>query len=460
MHALYTATLLCVGTILGLMPASAQDAGNQSTPFDGASRDVFDRLLVRLAADEARIKELEGKLADHTGQPSNPENPLSASSPAPQADTVTVSPKPQAARSAPVPSESSSDTDAPDSNAHAHMIELPGGGPTLNIRGYFDFNFGVGTDANPLVFPLGVPPHTTFQMGEFDLMTSSQLSNKLSFMSEIVFGADATNALSIDIERYLLTYRASKYFEASFGRYHTSIGYYSTAFHHGTWFQTATGRPFMYFFEDSGGILPVHNVGVTLTGLVPGTDSLGLHWVAEIGNGRASNNLAVEPVQNFYSDRNHKAFNLAAYIAPQWLSGLQVGGSYYRDRITPPGVTPADQTIASLYAVYVTPTWEFMNEGVLLSNRIENGGRTFNTPLTYTQLSRKFGAWRPYFRYQYVNSPANDPINIYTGRYMGPSVGLRWDFSDYAAFKLQYNRLDQRNTKPGNGLDAQLAFTF
>ncbi len=215
-------------------------------------------------------------------------------------------------------------------------------------------------------------------------------------MSEIVFGADATNVLSIDIERYLLSYKANKYFEASFGRYHTSIGYYSTAFHHGTWFQTATGRPFMYFFEDSGGMLPVHSVGVSLTGLVPGTDRLGLHWVAEIGNGRASSNLAPEPVQNFYSDRNHKAYNLAAYIAPEWLRGLQVGGSYYRDRIIPPGIAPADQTIGSLYAVYMTPTWEFMNEGVLLSNRIENGGRTFNTPLAYTQLSRKFGAWRPY----------------------------------------------------------------
>ena len=44
----------------------------------------------------------------------------------------------------------------------------------------------------------------------------------------------------------------------------------------------------MYLFEDSGGVLPVHTVGVTMAGLIPQAGSLGLHWVAEIGNGRSS----------------------------------------------------------------------------------------------------------------------------------------------------------------------------
>ncbi len=460
MRPLYTRTLLYLGMLSVSVSARAQQVDREPPRAPGVTQEALDKLLIRLSADESRIKELEEKLAR---QSQSPATPASVSVPATAVPLTTVSaalPAPAAAAPSPETDGTEPSVDTADSDTHAHMVELPGGGPTLKIRGFFDFNFGVGTDANPLIFPVGPPAHSTFQMGEFDLMTSSKLSERLSFMSEIVFGADATNLVGIDIERFLLSYKVSKYFEAGFGRYHTSIGWYSTAFHHGTWFQTATGRPFMYFFEDSGGLLPVHSVGVSLSGLIPGTDSLGLHWVAEIGNGRASSNLAPEPVQNFYSDRNHKAYNLAAYIAPEWLRGLQAGGSYYRDRITPPGITPADQSIGSLYAVYITPTWEFMNEGVLLQNHVEDGGRTFNTPLAYTQLSRKFGAWRPYLRYQYVNSPANDPINIYTGRYMGPSVGVRWDFSDYAAFKLQYNRLDQRGVKPGNGLDAQLAFTF
>jgi hypothetical protein len=53
-----------------------------------------------------------------------------------------------------------------------------------------------------------------------------------------------------------------------------------------------------------------------------------------------------------------------------------------------------------------------------------------------------------------------DPVNLLQGKYYGPSIGLRIDFWDYAAFKLQYNHLFQSNQLAGNGLDAQLAFTF
>ncbi len=271
--------------------------------------------------------------------------------------------------------------------------------------------------------------------------------------------SDQTNYWGLDIERLQLTYKQNKYFEISGGRYHTAIGYYNTAFHHGTWFQTTTGRPFMYFFEDSGGILPVHSVGVTASGLVPGTDKLGLHWVAETGNGRNSDPNG-QPVQNFLSDKNHKDFNFAGFIAPEWLRGFQAGASYYRDRMVPVGIPHVEQNIESAYVVYITPTWEFLNEAVALNNRIDGQQHVYHTPLMYTQVSRKFGQYRPYFRYQYVNSPENDPVNIYTGRYMGPSVGLRMDFTDYAALKLQYNRLDQRGVSPANGLDAQVAFTF
>ena len=112
---------------------------------------------------------------------------------------------------------------------------------------------------------------------------SSQLSDKLSFVSELVFATDTTNSFGLDLERFQLTYRPSKYLEISGGRFHTDIGYYNTAFHHGNWFSTATGRPFMYYFEDAGGVLPVHEVGVTTTGYVPASGKMNIHWTAELG---------------------------------------------------------------------------------------------------------------------------------------------------------------------------------
>ena len=460
---------------------AARTAQAQAGPSDTEAllkqlQKQIERLTNQVAAQEARIKELEAA------------RPASASPSMASAMVASLAASP--ASSGPAPETPPDTADAPQAHAAAtmghdpmshdpmgHEMALPFG-PTLNIRGFFDFNFGAGSIANPLIFPVAddgcgtcgnpsTPPHSTFQSGEFDLLFSSQLSNRLSFVSEVVLGPDTTNQFEIDIERYQLTYKSNPYFSASAGRFHTSIGYYNTAYHHGNWFSTAEGRPIMYLFEDSGGILPVHMVGVSFAGEVPHTRKLGLHWVAEGGNGLSSNPNAPESVQNFYSDRNYKATNLAAYIRPDFLSGLQIGGSWYHDGLNPsqaqnPLPLPeVRQNIESAYIVYLTPTWEVLNEAVLLSNHLTGTPAPYRSPMAYTQVARKFhGIYKPYFRYQYVSDSAKDPVNLLKGTYYGPSIGLRIDFADYAAFKLQFNHLSQSGQLPGNGLNAQIAFTF
>ncbi|HSC44354.1 MAG TPA: hypothetical protein VLC94_00925 [Candidatus Acidoferrum sp.] len=439
--------LALIGFWTGAPLARAQDVASEKSSVQANLETA--KLVEELRAHEARIKELEEKLAQLMASKS--EEKAKESTPPPAAPAAEAN-----AEAIPVPVTQP----APEPPAeHEHTVRMPGGGPELKIRGFADFNLGFGSAANSLIFPLPTPVHNTFQAGEFDLFLSSRLSKKVSFVSEIIYGSDPTNEWGLDIERFQLTYKASPYFQISGGRFHTSIGYYNTAFHHGTWFQTATGRPFMYYFEDSGGLLPVHGVGISATGLVPGTGRLELHWIAEASNGRASDrNLS--PVQNFLSDRNRKAVNVAAYIKPQWLSGLQVGGSYYHDRLVPPGITHVNQDISSLYAVFNNGSWEILGEGVLLSNEADGTGKRFNSPLTYAQISRKFGQYRPYFRYQYLNVPNNDPVNVFTGRYDGPSFGLRMDFTEYAALKAQYNRIYLRDATALNGVDLQVAFTF
>jgi hypothetical protein len=118
------------------------------------------------------------------------------------------------------------------------------------------------------------------------------------------------------------------------------------------------------------------------------------------------------------------------------------------------------QNIESAYVVYLTSTWEFLTEGVLLSNRLTGTPKPFRSPMAYSQIARKFGIYKPYVRYQYVRDNGNDPVNLLGGTYYGPSVGVRIDFAEYAAFKLQYNHLFQSNQLAGNGVNAQIAFTF
>ena len=434
--------------------------GAQDNP---TSPEAIQRLLDRLATDEVRIKEDESKLRDLQQRLSQ----LAALAPsAPVANAAA----PAANIAAPAAAVPPPEQAAAPQESHDHEIRMGAGGPVLNIRGFTDLNLGFGQAANPLQFPLGTPVKSTFQIGEVDLFLTSNLSDHFRFVSEMVFGADPTNVFSIDIERLQLTYRANPYFQLTGGRFHTAIGYYNTAYHHGTWFQTATGRPFMYYFEDSGGMLPVHSVGATAEGEVRGAEKIGLHWIAEVSNGRSSSALG-EPVQNFLSDKNHKAFNFAGYIRPQAVRGLQIGGSYYRDLMLPLAVPPVTQQIGSAYAILITPAFEFMNEAVMISNSVEGLGKTYHSPLMYTQIGHRIGRYRPYFRYQYVNVPWDDPVNIlaadnacgcaaFAGRYQGPSPGVRLDLAEYVALKFQYNRIYQRAAAALNGFDTQLAFTF
>jgi hypothetical protein len=245
----------------------------------------------------------------------------------------------------------------------------------------------------------------------------------------------------------------------SFGRYHTAIGYYNTAYHHSTWMQTTVDRPFLFAFEDEGGILPVHNVGLTATGRIPSA-GLGLHYVAEIGNGRTSRSPLDEAVQNVQDENNRKAFNLALYARPDRLQAFQAGFSIYRDVLYPDGRGKIGQTIFAGHAVYHPAGFEFLNEAILLRHALETTRRVYRIPAFYSQLSKQFGKVRPYFRYEYMNVPRSEPLFGDVGLLHGPVTGIRYDVSEFAAFKLEYNRTMRRALDSINSLRTQVSFTF
>lgn len=331
----------------------------------------------------------------------------------------------------------------------------------LRIRGFGDVGFR-GTDQEG---------HTnTFSLGQLNLFVTSDISEKFKFLGEIVFEAGPDtfynvpggnrNTFGVDVERYLLQYSYNDYFNLAVGRYHTAIGFYNTAYHHSTWFQTTTGRPLLFEFEDRGGILPIHNVGLSASGRIP-SGSLGLHYVAEIGNGRQSRlPFAEEPVQNMEDENNYKAFNLALFARPEAIRGLQFGFSGYHDRLMPLGQPRVDETILAAHAVYMSPKFEWLNEVVLVRHAPDGTSKVFNTPGWYTQIAKRFGSYQPYFRYQYINGSDQEPIFPDVGRIEGPSFGIRYDASESVAFKAQYDYNIARHFSPNNALTLQLGFTF
>ncbi|HXJ85487.1 MAG TPA: hypothetical protein VMS18_01610 [Candidatus Binatia bacterium] len=297
----------------------------------------------------------------------------------------------------------------------------------LNIRGFGDFGFYSGNQKGQT---------SSFSIGQTNLFITSNLSEQVRFLTEMVFEAHQNNQFETDLERVLLEASLSDYLKLSGGRYHTAIGYYNTAYHHSTWFQTATERPYIFEFEDEGGILPIHMVGVQASGRIPSGD-LGLHYVVEVGNGRTSN-PAAEPVQNYVDENGHKAFNVAVFARPDAIPGLQMGFSIYRDVLVPPASTKITETITDAYAVLTRPRFEWLNEALLIRHS-QDGERTYDTPAFYSQISERFGIYRPYLRYQYVNASSQEPVFPQVGLRTGPSLGMRFDAIESVALKLQYD---------------------
>ena len=415
--------MVMLGFLLCVQIARAQ----QSTDGAESDRQTIQMLLRRVEQLEARVSQLEaGKTA------------VAATSGAGDASAQTAN--------TPAPPESEPEGKP----AHGMAERMDTSNTLMRIRGFGDVTFHGDNQKGDT---------TSFTLGQLNLFVTSDISERFKLLSEIVFEADTHNNMGVDIERLLLQYSHNDYLNIAVGRYHTAIGYYNTAYHHSTWLQTATGRPFLFQFEDNGGILPIHNVGVSASGLIP-SGKLQLHYVAEVGNGRASRSPLDEAVQNVVDENNTKSVNFGIFATPDAIRGLQVGFSVYHDRLQPAHAPRIGETIFAAHAVMVRPSFEWLNEVLDIRHVPDGSAHVFDTPGFYSQVSKRFGSYRPYFRYQYVNGSDSEPVFPDVGLRHGPSVGLRFDASESVALKLQYDRTLLRHLPSYNSLALQMGFTF
>jgi len=411
---------------------TTQDAAQKPTAVVAAQGDEQAQLRELLR----RIEDLEGQVRELRTNAANNGQPPPANAAAPQVATTEA------------PAQESEQAQA---ILGEHEHETGATGPRLKIQGFADVNLRATNQKGT---------NNAFSLGQLDLFITSQLSEKFSVVSELILEAKRDNSFEFELHRLLLRYAMNDYLNLSAGRYHSGIGYYNTAFHHGSYFATAANRPFLFAFESQGGLLPLHNVGVSATGRIP-SGSLDLRYIAEVGNGRAARSPSDRSVQTAFDENNGKSYNLGLNARPDWLPGLQTGISFYRDKVTPLAAPNIDQKIIAGHIVYQSPRYEWLNEAVFIRHKPEGASRApIYTPGFYTQFARRFGKAQPYLRYQYVNAPARDPLFFAVGRRNGPSFGLRYDLTNYAAFKAQYDRTERRGLTALDELIMQLAFTF
>lgn len=334
----------------------------------------------------------------------------------------------------------------------------------IKLQGFGSVTYKA-SDANPpdLGASLGFRPGSAgnFAVGDIDLFLTSQFSLRTSVLSEVVFSEQSSGEFETDVERLLLKFDPGDYLKMSFGRFHTATSYYNSVFHHGLWLQTAADRPLVVEFSDHGGLLPSQAVGGSFTGRLP-SGSMGLNYILEYGSAATIRPQITSPDAPEIEEHNSNEITAGVFLQPDWLPGLDVGGSFYHDHINPEGSNlHIAQAISSVHAVYNNSRFEFLNEAFLIQHKIEETGQTFNTPAFYTLISRKLGAqWRPYFRYQYTNAATGSPVFPDVGLRHGPSAGIRFDANDYVAIKAQYDRTFRRDLPDFNDALGQLAFRF
>jgi hypothetical protein len=360
---------------------------------------------------------------------------------------------PEVARPAPLVPEAA----APPDHAGMPMPEAQSGGPSLKIAGFSDFNFSA-TDQK------GVK--SGFNEGQFILHISSALSQKVTFMSELSLtarvdaglGSPPAPGFNAEVERAIIRFEQNDYFKVSFGRYHTPINYWNTAFHHGAWLQTTVSRPEMTQF--GGSFIPVHFVGALVEGAVP-AGGLNLNYNVGLGNGRSS---VISRDGDFGDVNNNRAWLVNLFVKPDKLYGLQVGGSVYRDKISPVTGFENREWIESAHVAWQKENPEFIAEFANVTHQRIGTSVISNSQAWYVQTAWRLSQFdrqlKPYYRYEYIHIPRADTIFRTVSGLSGSVVGIRYDISSFAALKFEYRNQRRPGLPRINGTFVQTAFTF
>jgi hypothetical protein len=335
--------------------------------------------------------------------------------------------------------------DAPDTQ-DPHMAGPPS---QLVLRAFGSVQWGQ---------PEGPDSPNSFTLGQLDLFATSTLSERISVLAEIVFEGGTDTRVVTDLERLQLTYLFNDYLSVSAGRYHTGIGFYNNAFHHGAYFETVIGRPRVFAFEDEGGVLPVHEVGVSAQGAIPGTGSR-LYYLAEVGNGRPWGAIEGEDGEGPKADLNSaKAVNFRFSFRPERWRGFDAGGSLYLDTIPSDTVGPVTHRISAAFATYRTPTIELMAEWLMLTH--DTGAVSYRNDGGYVQASKSWGKWRPYYRYDRLSIESGTPFLGAIESSTTHVIGVRLEPSEWVGLKAQYERGVLGSQRGIDGFRSELVFVF
>jgi hypothetical protein len=312
----------------------------------------------------------------------------------------------------------------------------------MPMHGFADV--GLGTH-NP-----EFPQYQGANIAELDFFLTPRLGARTRALFELNFEVGADSTVAVDLERAQIGYQFSDSATIWVGRFHTPYGFYNTAFHHGQWIAIALRRPRFIEFEDHGGIMPAHTVGLWLTG----SERLGdmkVTYDAYLGNSQRIYNGILD-MNNAGVPRGSAIVGGNLGLLPGGvLDGLKVGVDALQTRIedqdpTPaafPQVSPYFTQVKSYgaYAVYDTDRWEDIAELHFFDNTDLTGHTgSHHSDAGFIQMGYRAGRYTPYARYERGSFQQSDPYfaaQINGNSYDREALGLRFDIDLSSALKME-----------------------
>ena len=310
-------------------------------------------------------------------------------------------------------------------------------------------------------------PHTgpsqnrsTFGLGQFSLFLSAQIAPNISVVSEtaLVVSTEGRQPTSVTLERVYVKYVLTDAFKVAIGRTHTALGYWNEAYHHGALLHPTVARPEILRF---GGVMPVHSVGVEVSGRVP-AGGWEFSYVGNLGNGRARDFNAT---QGAVDVNTGKATALKVSIAHDAERTFMFGPMIYRDVVPSDPTRPGrdaelTETIAGAHFVYRDPRVELLSEYFNIRHDQRNGGTDIDHTGWYAIAVLRPWRWKPYVGVDVTEFGPGDPYflggDTSVRRYLG---GIRYDINSLNALKLEVRR-ERRSAGNSHALLINTAFAF
>jgi hypothetical protein len=329
--------------------------------------------------------------------------------------------------------------------------------PSFSLHGFADVTASA-EDIDPE--PVDDGGSARFALGELDLYMNSQLAPNLSALGEIVFEFSDDDEAVVDMERLFLKYAYSDLLWVSMGRRHTAMGYWNPSYHHGRVLQPTIERPAVLRFEDDGGILPIHNVGIQAGGRFF-HERWGLDYSALLANGRGPRG---DNVQDASDANGNKAIGLAASIQRQGSGWFSFGPVLYLDRIPEDAMTPGreeelDERIWGAHLTYRSGKIEFIAEYYEVRHESRGSGLRWNHEGYFAIAVWNRPHWRPYVGLDRLDLDAGDRFFEAATEEDRLIVGVRRNPNPATALKLEYWRAEPQGVTVDT-VAIQIAYSF